>query len=80
MDINTIRAFFMWCTIINGALFILSFLFCAFAGDWIYKMQNRWFAIPREKFNVVIYSFIGLYKIFVITFNLIPFIALLIIG
>jgi hypothetical protein len=41
MDIATVRAFFMWCTIVNGGLLILSFLICAFAGDWVYRMHGR---------------------------------------
>jgi len=80
MDIVSVRAFFMWCTIMNGALLVISFLICASAGDWIYQMHSRWFPISREAFNVAIYSFIGLFKVFVIAFNLVPYIALVIIG
>jgi hypothetical protein len=43
-------------------------------------MQNRWFPIPREIYNVVIYSFLGLFKIAFLVFNVVPYIALLIIG
>ena len=80
MDIESIRAFFMWCTILNVALLLLSLLFCLCAGDWIYQIHSKWFSISRQTFNVAIYSFIALYKIFILVFNLIPFIALLIVG
>jgi len=80
MDITTVRAFFMWCTIMNGALLVLSFLICACAGDWVYLMHSRWFPISREAFNLAIYSFIGLFKVFVLVFNLVPYIALVILG
>jgi hypothetical protein len=80
MDIVIVRAFFMWCTIINGALLILSFLICTFAGDWIYRMHSRWFPISREAFYVAIYSFLGLFKIFVLAFNLVPYLVLVIVG
>jgi len=79
MDIVIVRAFFMWCTIMNGALLIFSSLICACAGDWIYRMHSRWFPISREAFNTAIYSFIGLYKIFFIVFNLVPYVALVIV-
>jgi hypothetical protein len=39
-----------------------------------------WFPIPRETFNVLIYGFLGLFKIFFLTFNLVPYLALLIIA
>jgi hypothetical protein len=80
MDIDSITAFFMWCTILNVALLLLSSLLCVCAGDWVYRIHSKWFSISRETFNVVIYSFIALYKILVIVFILIPYIALLIVG
>ena len=80
MDIDSIRAFFMWCTILNFALLLLSSLFCLCAGDWAYRIHSKLFSISRETFNVVIYSFIALYKLLVFVFILIPYIALLIIA
>ena len=80
MDIQTLTSFFMWCTIMNGALLLLWTTFCIFAPDLVYLTQSKWFSIPRETFNVVVYSFIGLFKIVFIVFNVVPYIALLIIG
>ena len=80
MDIITVKTFFMWCSIINGALLVFSFLICAFAGDWLYGMNSKLFPISREAFNVAIYCFIGLYKIFFWVFNLVPYIACAIAG
>lgn len=64
----------------NAILLVLAFLITSYAGDWVYRMHSRSFPIPREAFNVVIYSFMGLLKIFVLMFNLIPYLALLILG
>jgi hypothetical protein len=80
MDINTLRAFFMWCTIINGALLVFSSLFCTFAGDWVYRVHSKWYPIPKETFYVAIYCFVGLYKIIFFVFNLVPYLAALIVG
>ncbi|MHC4394664.1 MAG: DUF6868 family protein [Planctomycetota bacterium] len=80
MDIECITAFFMWCTILNVALLVLSSLLCVCAADWAYRIHSKWFSISRETFNVLIYSFIALYKLLIIVFILIPYIALLIIG
>jgi hypothetical protein len=79
MDISILKAFFFWCTFINVALLVISFMFCAFAGDWIYRMHSKWYPISREAFNVAIYCFTGLFKIFVIVFSFVPWIALVII-
>jgi len=79
MDIESIRRFFMWCTILNFALLIVSSLMCLCVTDWVYQIHSKWFSISREAFNVAIYSFLGLYKILIFVFNLIPYIALSII-
>lgn len=80
MDIEILTRFFMWCAIINAGLLTFSFLIAAFAGDFVYRIHSRWFPMPREKFNVVFYSFVGAYKIFVYVFNIVPWVALVIIG
>jgi len=80
MDIDSIRTIFMWCTILNVALLLLSSLICLGAGDWVYGIHSKWFSISRETFNVAIYSFLGLYKVLVFVFNLIPYIALVIVA
>ncbi len=70
----------MWCSIINAGLLILTFLMCAFASNMIYSIHSKWFPMSKETFNVVLYSFIGIYKIFLIAFNIVPYVALVIAG
>ena len=79
MDIQMLTSFFMWCTILNMGLLVFSFLILAFAGDFVYRIHGKWFPMPRETFNVVLYSFIGMYKIIVLVFNAIPWAVLTII-
>ncbi|MBW2201685.1 MAG: hypothetical protein JRF71_12765 [Deltaproteobacteria bacterium] len=80
MDIQTLTTFFMWCTIINGGIFILWTVFFMFAPDFVYRLQSKLFPIPRETYNVVIYAFLGLFKIVFLFFNVVPYLALLIVG
>jgi len=80
MDIQTLESFFMWCTIVNGSIYLLWVLFFLFAPNFVYRVQSRWFPIPRETYNVIIYSFLGLFKVILIVFNIVPYVALRIIG
>ena len=80
MDIQTLKQFFMWCTIINGGILALWTVFSMFAPNLVYRTQRRWFPIPRETFDVLIYSFLGLFKIFVLVFNVVPYVVLVIVG
>jgi hypothetical protein len=80
MDIQTLTTFFMWCTIVNGALLALWTVTCISTPDLVYRMQSRFFPIPRATFDLVIYCFLGLFKIVWLVFNAVPYLALLILG
>ncbi len=80
MDIQTLTNFFMWMTILNGGIFTYWATVCMFAPDWVHGMQSRWFPIPRQTFDVVIYGFLGLAKVMFVFFSLVPWLALLIVG
>jgi len=80
MDIQTLTRFFMWCTVINGGLLVFWITISILDPDLVFRTQRRWFPIPRETFDVIIYAFLGLFKIFFLFFNVVPFLALLIVA
>ena len=80
MDIYTVENFFMWCSIINGFILVLCFLIFVLMGDFVYRMHSRLFPISKEAFNIIFYSFIGLYKMLFWVFNLVPFLAAAIVS
>ena len=80
MDIQILESFFMWCTIINSTVYLIWVLFFVVAPNFVYRQQSRWFPIPRENYNVIIYSALGFFKIILIVFNIAPYLALVIIG
>jgi len=80
MELELLRAFFGWYTVLALAVFGVSVLFCALAPDWVYRVQSRFFPLPRPAFDVAIYSFIGAMKLLVLFTGLLPYLALRIIG
>jgi len=80
MDIQMLTPFFMWCTILNFGMLVITSLVFLFGMDLVYRIHSRWFPMPRETFNVVLYCFVGFYKLMVITFSLVPYLALVIMG
>jgi len=80
MDLATVRAFFLWCTVLNGALLGLSVVIVTCAGDWVYHMHDKWFSLSRDAFTVVLYAFLGGFKVLVLVFNVVPYVALCIVG
>jgi len=79
MDIQTLTTFFMWCTILNLGIMIAWTIVFASVPDFMYRMQTKWFPMPQETFNVVVYSALGIYRIVFVVFNLVPYVALLIV-
>lgn len=80
MSLNLLTEFFMWCTIIDGVLLLLMTLLYAGCPGCVYRLQSRVAPVSREVFDQIFYAFIGLFKIGFLIFNLVPFLALLIIG
>lgn len=79
MEIQTLTRFFMWCTILNAGFLTLSFLLWITLSSFIYKMHGKLFPMSRETFNAIFYSFLGIYKLLVYFFNIVPWLVLLII-
>ena len=79
MNIDTLTAFFMWCTVINLGIYIVWVLFILLAPDLVYRVQTKWIPVSRETFTIVMYSFMGAFKIVIIVFCLVPYVSLLVI-
>lgn len=80
MTVEFIAAILGWCTLINFGLLIWWFLFAVIAHDWTYRLHTKWFKISQEQFDAIHYSLMGVFKIGVITFNLVPYLALRIVA
>ena len=80
MDSQRLTSFLLWCTVINGGLLVFSIAGCVLAPDFGYDLQSSWFGVPRETVNVAIYGFLGIFKILWLIFNVVPYIALRIVG
>jgi len=80
MELEMIRAFFAWCSVINIALLLWWALFLLFAHDWTYRLHSRWFKISIEQFDTIHYGAMAAFKLGVLMFNLAPYFALRIIG
>ena len=80
MDTQMLTNFFMWCTILNGCLLVLWTLIWFIAPDLVFRIQSKWFPLSREAFDTVFYGFLGLFKIFFLMFNVVPYVSLIIVG
>jgi heme/copper-type cytochrome/quinol oxidase subunit 2 len=62
---------------LGGILLLTVWFLCfVFAGDWIYQLHSRWFAISRQELNAIHYSLMAVTKITLVLFFLLPYIAI----
>ena len=80
MKIEIARDALLWCAVINYGVLLLWFLFFRFAHDWMYRFHGRWFRMPAERFDAIHYTAMAIYKIGIILFNLVPYVALHIVS
>jgi hypothetical protein len=80
MTLEIWRGVLLWCTILNSGMLLAWFALFAGARGFIYRMHSRWFNIPEERFDGIHYRGMMVYKIGIIFFNLIPYLALLIMS
>lgn len=76
MDLAAIREFFGLCALANYAVLLVWFVAFVFAHDRLHRLHARWFALSVERFDAIHYGAMAVYKIGVLLFNLVPYIAL----
>jgi len=80
MNIRKIRRFLGICTLLNYAILIFWFAVFSLSYDWLYRVHTSWFPMSKENYNVINFLAMAVYKILVLVLNLIPYIALSIVG
>lgn len=80
MSIDVVRNALLWCTVINYALLVVWFLLTALPHEWLHRLWGRWFRLTAEQFDAINFTGIVLYKLGILLFNLVPYVALRIVG
>ncbi len=80
MTVELIRDVLGWCTLINISLFLTWFLMFSLAHDFVFNLHRRWFNLSLDHFDAIHYAAMAIFKMAIIFFNLVPYIALRIAG
>ena len=70
----------LWCAVINYGVLVVWWLFFLLAHDGIYRLHSRWFHLSVDQFDTLHYAGMTLYKVGILLFNLVPYIALRLVG
>ena len=76
MTIEQLRHFFGWCALFNYVLLIIWFLLCITARGPFLGLCRRLFRISDEAYDNLMFFGISFYKLAIILFTVMPYLAL----
>ena len=76
MTLEKVRKILGWCSVINAGLLLLSMVGLMLFHDVAYRLYGGWFNLSVETFDVLHYEGLIIYKICILVFNIVPYIAL----
>jgi hypothetical protein len=79
MSVEVVRRTLLWCTVLNYVLLLVWAVVLALPHRWMYRLYGRWFRLSDEQFDALSFALIGLYKLGILLFNLVPYVALCIV-
>lgn len=80
MPVETLHALLLWSTVINYLVLLCWFAIFSLAHNWMYQLHANWFRLSVERFDTIHYAGMAGYKIAVLVFNLVPYLALHIVS
>jgi hypothetical protein len=77
MTIQLFQTFIGWCAVINYGLLLFWAAIFILVHDRVYRLHSQWFDLTKERFDALHYLLMGVYKILVLVFFVIPYFAIL---
>ena len=80
MSLELARNLLLWCAVLNYGVLLLWFAVFALAHDGVRRIHGTWFRLSSDQFDALHYAGMAIYKIGILLFNLVPLVALCIVG
>ncbi len=76
MTLEKVRKILGWCSVINIGLLLSGAVVLRLVHDIAYRISGEPFGLSVERFDALQYEGLIIYKICIIMFNIVPYIAL----
>jgi phosphoglycerol transferase MdoB-like AlkP superfamily enzyme len=76
MELERLKRMLAWSIVINYLILIVWFFAFVFAHEQLRDLHTRWFKLSAEQFDFANYLGMAIYKIGIMLFFLVPYIAL----
>jgi len=80
MNVEKFRGFLGWCALINMVLLLFWMLWLLLGHDFVYRVHGKLLNISVEQFDAIHYTGMLYFKMGIFLFNIVPYLALRIIG
>ena len=80
ITLEAIQEILGWCSVINMGLLVVAAIAISTMRDAIMKIHSKMFSLSEEDLSRAYFQYLAQFKIAVLVFNLIPYIALRIIS
>lgn len=80
MDIERLQDFLLWSLLVNAGIYIISLLGVLSLRRFMCKIHAKLFGVSEETANTVMYQYLAIYKLLLIVFNFVPWIAIQLIS
>jgi hypothetical protein len=75
-DLQTLRKFLGWCSVINVVFLCLASILLTVTGDSMAGLHSQMFTVSREAMSLEYVHYLANYKIAIIVLNIVPYVAL----
>lgn len=80
MELDTLQSFLGWSLLINCVLYAISVVAVMTMRDWMGNLHAKMFGLDAAKVPSLLYGYIAIYKLLIITFNFVPWLAVVIMN
>ncbi|MCW5889039.1 MAG: hypothetical protein KIT14_00665 [bacterium] len=80
MSVETLREVLLWCAIVNYGVLLVWFAAYTAAHHQVQQLWARWFHLSPAQLDALCFGSMAAYKLAVLVFNVVPWLALGIVG
>ena len=80
MDIETLMGFLGWCSVLNVIILTLASLSLFNGLERIMKIHRQFLDLSDAELKVQYFRYLATYKILILVFNVVPYVALRIVA
>jgi hypothetical protein len=80
MDIEKLQEFFFWCLVLNVAIYAFTALAILLLRNFMSSIHEKLFGLSQETVRKAFYTYLAAYKLLIIVFNFVPWLALVLLD